>query len=560
MPAEAPLVLGVNVTHDGCAALVRGGEVVLAVEEERLSRVKHHFGVPLGAIRLCLEEAGVSAADLPHAALYMDPALWLRSFGGYFLRSLPGSLAFAGRRPALWRSFLGVERRFREATGFRGRFHVVEHHAAHVDSAFFPSGFEEAAALTIDGAGEAVTTLLARVDSRSQERLADARYPYSVGKVWEAVTDWCGWRPLEDEGKVMGLAPLGSERFVERFAEVLRPDRERLFAQDLSWFDYPRGRRRLVSEKFVRAFGPPRARDGGIEDRHRDVARALQHWTEEIVLDLARRLRERTGLPRLVMAGGVALNCVANGRLVRAGIFDEVFLQPAAGDDGASLGAALHVAHRRLGAPRGAPMRHAFVGPGFTEEETLAAGRERGLVPERPADVVERAAELLAAGRVIGWMQGRMEFGPRALGHRSILADPTRADAKDRVNRLVKFREAFRPFAPSVPAERAGEWFEDVRPSPYMLLVFRVRRPERLPAVTHADGTARVHTVERAVDPRFHALLEAFGRRSGAPVLLDTSFNVRGEPIVRTPGEALDALARTGLEAVVVGDLVFAKA
>lgn len=554
-------VLGVNTTHDACAALVGDGAIVLAVEEERLSRVKHHFGIPVRAVSACMAAAGLDIRELEHVAFYMDPSLWLRSFGFHFVRGLPKSLAFTKREPALWKSFLGAERTFRRATGFRGRFHVVEHHAAHVDSAFFPSGFEHAAALTLDGAGESVTTLLAAVDSGAIRRIADERYPRSVGKVWESVTDWLGWRATQDEGKTMGLGPCGSDRLVDRFSQVLRTDRDTLFHQDLSYFAYPGGATRLVSERFIREFGPPRESDGAIEDHHRDVARALQHWTEEIVLDLARRVRDASGATRLVMAGGVALNCVANGRLLRAGIFDDVFIQPAAGDNGASLGAALHVSHRRLGVRRGPAMRDAYVGPGVAEADVAAAARERGLDPERPADVVERTAELLARGLVVGWMQGRMEFGPRALGNRSILADPTRPEMKDRVNRLVKFREPFRPFAPSVPLERAPEWFEDVKPSPYMLLAFPVRANvrDRLPAVSHVDGSARVHTVTRAENPRFHALLEAFGRRSGVPVLLNTSFNVRGEPIVCTAGEALDALLRTGLDAVVAGDLVFLK-
>lgn len=556
-----PLVLGVNTTHDACATLLRDGEIVLAVEEERLSRVKHHFGIPVRAVEACLREAGATIDDLDHVALYMDPRLWLRSYGLHFLRHLPASLAFTRREPALWRSFLGAERQFREATGFRRRFHRVEHHTAHVESAYFPSGFERAAALTVDGAGEAVTTLLAHVDERGIRRHASARYPRSVGKVWEAVTDWLGWRATQDEGKTMGLAPYGTARLVDAFAQVLRPSAEELFHQDLSFFDYPHGAARLVSDRFVSTFGPPRSRDAPVEDHHRDVAFALQHWTEEVVISLARRLREMTGARHLVMAGGVALNCVANGRLARAGLFDEVFVQPAAGDNGASLGAALHVAHRKLGVPRGNAMRTAFLGPGFTEQDTLTAAAARGLTPEPHGDVVERTAELLAQGAVVGWMQGRMEYGPRALGHRSILADPTRPDMKDRVNRLVKFREAFRPFAPSVPLERAAEWFADVRPSPYMLLAFPVRPEvrERLPAVTHVDGTARVQTVAREDEPRLHALLTAFGRRTGVPVLLNTSFNVRGEPIVCTPAEALDALLRTGLDAVVVGDLVFRR-
>ncbi len=555
------LVLGFNATHDACAALVRDGSVVMAVEEERLSRVKHHFGLPLRAIDLCLRSAGAEMRDLEHVAFYMDPSLWLRSFGWYFVKGLPRSLAFTKRKPALWRSFVGVERRFREATGFRGRFHVVEHHAAHVDSAFWPSGFDSAAALTVDGAGESVTTLLARVDASGIRRIADARYPLSVGKVWEAVTDWLGWRATQDEGKLMGLAPYGSSRFVDAFSDVLAPstDGKALFHVDLSWFDYHRGATRLVSDRFVENFGPPCPPGAEPQEHHRDLAHALQHATEQVVLALAERVRRETGSPRLVMAGGVALNCVANGRLLRSGIFDEIFIQPAAGDNGASLGAALNVCHRKLGAPRGPAMPHAYLGPGFTAEECAAAAAARGLTPERPSDVVERTAELLAEGRVIGWMQGRMEYGPRALGNRSILADPTRADMAGRVNRLVKFREPFRPFAPSTTMEDAHLWFEDVRPSPYMLLAFRVREgtTPALPAITHVDGTARVQTVTRTENPRFHALLEAFGRRRGAAVLLNTSFNVRGEPIVATPAEALDALLRTGLDAVVIGDDVF---
>ncbi|MCE9637346.1 MAG: carbamoyltransferase [Planctomycetes bacterium] len=559
-----PLVLGVNTTHDACAALVRDGEIVFAVEEERLSRVKHHFGLPTRAIRSCIEAAGVSIDEIEHVAFYMDPALWLRSYGLHFLRGLPQTLAFTARKPALWRSFLGVERSFRRATGFRGRFHCVEHHAAHADSAYYPSGFDDAAALTFDGAGESVTTLLAGVDDRGIARYADERYPKSVGKVWEAVTDWLGWRATQDEGKTMGLAPYGSPRFVTGFARVLHPpdaDARGVFEQDLSYFDYPRGATRLVSDRFVHEFGPPRSTDGPIEDHHRDVARALQHWTEEVVLAAARRLRAESACPRLVMAGGVALNCVANGRLARERIFDEIYIQPAAGDNGASLGAALHVTHRRLGVPRRGPMRSVYLGPAFDATDTLAAAAARGLDPLQPADVVEYAADLLAAGNVIGWMQGRMEYGPRALGNRSILADPTRPEMKDRVNRLVKFRESFRPFAPSVPLECVADWFDGAQASPHMLLAFPVREGvrTRLPAVTHVDGTARVQTVTTDENARFHRLLHAFGRRTGVPVLLNTSFNVRGEPIVCTPAEAVEALLRTGLDAVVIGDLVILK-
>ncbi len=560
MRADAPpLVLGFNSTHDAAAAIVRGGEVIMAVEEERLSRVKHHFGMPLRAMDLCLEAAGSDWASLRHLAFYMDPGLWLRSSGVYFLRHLPASASYLGRKPALWRSFLGVKRQVRRATGFRGRFHVVEHHSAHIDSAFWPSGFEEAAALTVDGAGESVTTVLARVDERRQQRLLTTRYPISIGKLWEAVTDWLGWRPTQDEGKLMGLAPHGDARFVDAFAKVVAPDERRGFRLNLDYMAFQRGSSRLVSDLFEAEFGPARRPEEEIGDHHRAVARALQHHTEEVVLSLARRLHRETGLSRLVMAGGVALNCVANGRLLTEGPFDEIFIQPAAGDNGACLGAAFHVAHRRLGAPRGEPQRHAFLGPAFTEAEVTAAAAERGLVAEEPEDVVERTAELLADGVIVGWMQGRMEYGPRALGNRSILADPRSASMTETVNRLVKFREPFRPFAPSVTLAAANEWFESAARSPYMLLAFRARESvrEQIPAVIHVDGSARVQTVTPAENPRFHALLEAFAARTGVPVLLNTSFNIRGEPIVATAGQALEALIRTGLGAVVIGDRVF---
>ncbi len=555
------LVLGFNSTHDAAAAIVRGGDVLMAVEEERLSRVKHHFGRPDRAMALCLTHAGSSWDELEHVAFYMNPRLWLRRGAWHFLRHFPKSASYLGREPALWKSFMGVERRFRDASGFRGRFHTVDHHAAHIDSAFWPSGFAHAAALTIDGAGEAAATVLARVDEKTHHRYLTVNYPVSVGKVWEAVTDWLGWRPTEDEGKVMGLAPHGAATYVAAMREVLAPHATSGFAVDLSYFTFQYGAQQLVSERFVRTFGAARAAEGEIEDRHRDVAFALQAATEDVVLALAHRLHEESGESRLVMAGGVALNCVANGRLVREGPFEEVFVQPAAGDNGAALGAALLTAHRTLGAPRGERQRHAFLGPACREQDVAAAAAALGVTGERVDDVADHTAELLANGAIVGWMQGRMEYGPRALGNRSILADPRDPSMRERLNRDVKFREAFRPFAPAVPLEHAAEWFDDVRPSPYMLLAFPVRadRRQHVPAITHVDGSARVQTVTADENARFHELLSAFGTRTGVPVLLNTSFNLRGEPIANTPREALDVLMRSGLDAVVIGDWVFVE-
>jgi carbamoyltransferase len=433
-------VLGFNCTHDAAAVLLRDGVPVAAVEEERLSRVKHHFGMPERAVAECLAAGGVGIDAVDRVAFYMDAGLWLRFFGGHFLRNLPGSLAYAKRRPALWRSFLGVERRFRRAFGYRGPFHMVEHHAAHAASAFYPSGFDEAAVLTVDGAGEKVTTLLGAMRGGRLERLRQEVYPVSVGKCWEAVTEWLGFQPQSGEGKAMGLAAWGSPALVEEFRRVLRPGPEGSFLLDLSFFDYPRGGNPLYGAKFVRAFGPPRGPSDPVEDRHRDVAFALQAATEEVVLHLARWLRQRTGLRRLVMAGGCALNAPANHRVALESGFERLFVQPAAGDNGACLGAALEVFH---GAHPAAPrwtMTDAFLGPSIGEADAAEALRAAGLPAARPADLEAAVADLLAAGAVVGRASGRMEYGPRALGHRSVLADPRTRAMHDRVNLRVKRR------------------------------------------------------------------------------------------------------------------------
>lgn len=342
-------VLGFNATHDAAAVLLRDGVPVAAIEEERLSRVKHHFGMPELAVAKVLEMGGIGIDAVDHVAFYMDARLWLSFFGSHFLLNLPGSMRFTKRRPALWRSFLGVESRFRRTFGFRGPFHHVEHHAAHAASAFYPSGFEEAAVLTVDGAGERVTTLLGEMRPGRLVRHRQEIYPRSIGKCWEAVTDWLGFRPQGGEGKVMGLAAWGRPALRDRFRSVLRPEGSDSYHLELSYFDFPGGGNPLYGERFLREFGPPRAPDGPIEPRHEDVAAALQAATEEVILHLARHLRERTGLRRIVMAGGCALNAPANLLVATRAGFDEIFVQPAAGDNGACLGAALVVHHRIAG-------------------------------------------------------------------------------------------------------------------------------------------------------------------------------------------------------------------
>lgn len=554
-------VLGFNATHDAAAVLLRDGVPVAAIEEERLSRVKHHFGMPERAVAKALEMGGIGIDGLDHVAFYMDARLWLAFFGSHFLLNLPGTLRFTGRKPALWRSFLGVESRFRRTFGYRGPFHQVEHHHAHAASAFFPSGFEEAAVLTVDGAGERVTTLLGEMRGGRLVRHRQEIYPKSIGKAWEAVTDWLGFRPQSGEGKVMGLAAWGGPALRDRFRSVLRPEGRDSYALDLSFFDYPSGANPLYGRRFVEEFGPARAPDAPVEARHRDVAFALQAATEEVILHLARHLRERTGLPRIVMAGGCALNAPSNHLVATRAGFEEVFVQPAAGDNGACLGAALVVHHRLSPAAPRWTMGDAFLGPGIDEDEAARALAKAGLAAERPPDMEESLAGLLAGGRVVARAHGRMEYGPRALGHRSILADPRTKGMFERVNGSVKRREGFRPLAPVVRLEDLCRFVADPLPSPYMLLTFPVlpAARDRIPAVVHADGSARMQTVTAEQEPSLHRLLGLFGARTGVPCLMNTSFNRRGEPVAASASDAVDAFLAMDLDALALGPFLVTR-
>ncbi len=558
-------ILGFNSTHDASAALVRDGRIVCAVEEERFSRRKHHYGFPARAIRACLEAGGVAFADLDHVAFYWNPRKGLLPFALHVLRHLPRSLAYFDHQPGIWKRFVSLRRRLRREYGYRGPLHFLDHHGNHIASAFWPSPFREAAALTVDGTGEWETTVLAHVGEDGRPAvLHSIPYPHSVGKLWETLTQYLGFRPNSGEGKVMGLAPYGRPALLDRFRDLVRLEPGGRFRLNLDYFDFHLGRERKFSDRFVRVFGPPRKPEGPLEPRHEDLAYALQAVTEEILLALARVLHERTGSPRLVLAGGVALNSVANGRIQRETPFEEIFVQPSAGDAGAALGAALRVWHEVLdrGSAGRHRMEHAYLGPEFPPERMRAALLGKGLSPRTSEDVSREAAERLARGEILGWYQGRMEYGPRALGNRSILADPRRVEMKDILNARVKHREGFRPFAPLVTAEAAPDFFETGgREAPFMLRVFRVRPEKRelIPAVVHVDGTARVQTLRRSQNPRAYDLVARFGRLTGVPVVLNTSFNVRGEPIVCTPEDAVACYLGTGLDTLVLGDLVVSK-
>jgi len=556
------VVLGLNAySHDAGAALLVDGALVFAAEEERYDRVKHSAAFPHGAIAAALAHAGLAASDVDAVAFCWrrDMARWRKAL--YVLLRLPRSLPFLLERPAGLPPRLSYLRQVARlgddlrAAGLAGAaLHHVDHHFAHAVQAWRFGPRDEAALLTCDGMGEWTSAAAWRAAGACPERLAEQTYPESLGKVYAAVTQHLGFLPDCDEGKTMGLAPYGRDRLVAAFRELVRPDAARLFRVARRGFAYPTGRTRMAGAPFARRFGPAREPGAPLTERDEDLAFAAQEVVEEVLLAAATRLRERTGLSHLGLAGGLFLNCKLNGRLLREAGFDSLFVFPAAGDAGAAAGAAAWVAGARRH-----ELTHAYLGDDVDVDALDALLRDR---PHRVADPAETAADALARGEVVGWFQGRMEFGPRALGARSILADARDPGIRDRLNRTVKFREMFRPFAPAVLAEEAGRWFEAARPSPFMLLTFAVR-PERratIPGVVHVDGSARLQTVgkDHAL-PAYRRLLEAFFRRTGVPLVLNTSFNVRGEPIVRTPAEALQCFDRTGMDCLVLHDRVLRK-
>lgn len=556
--------------HDSAVALLEGGRIVSFVEEERFNREKHTGEFPENALRHVLGEAGLGLDEIDEVAFFVRP--W-RLVASRTLRTIPylprSAAQFFSYRPGSAMRFLRTESHLRGhplARGRTTRFRMrhVEHHLAHAASVFFTSPFEEAAVLSIDGAGEDVTTWFGEARGDRIRRRAVVRLPHSLGLVYSAVTSWLGFKPWGGEGKVMGLAPYGDPaRYIDEMRRLVRWDEERAtMCVALEYFDYHvSGWTRWTSSRFDDLFGPRREPESAIDQRIRDVAAALQRVTEEIALAQARHLHRLVPSRNLCLTGGVALNSVMNGRIAMEGPFENVFIHPASNDAGTSLGGALFAAHGVHHLPRQPGADAASLGPEYSNERCAAAARAAGFACEPLPDVVERAAELLAGGKVLGWFQGRMEVGPRALGNRSILADPRSPEMRDHLNLRVKHRETFRPFAPSVLAEAAPEWFLGPSESPYMLLVQEVRPEKRalVPSITHVDGTARVQTVRREVKPRYHALLDAFARRTGVPMLLNTSFNVRGEPIVCTPEDAIRCFLGTNIDALVLGDILLRR-
>jgi carbamoyltransferase len=567
-------ILGLNAYHgDAAAALVIDGELVAAVEEERFTRIKHCAGFPAQAAAWCLEEAGVGTSDLDHIAVSRDSRanaghkLWWVLRHGANGRYLKARLANAARVRDVRSTFAGATGIEPEA--LRAKLHHVEHHQAHVASAFFVSPFERAAVLSVDGFGDFASVMLAEGEGSSFRVLDRVLFPHSLGMFYTALTQWLGFPKYGEEGKVMGLASYGDPCYVERMRELVVLDGD-LFRLGLEYFAHEDGVEmtwdeqtptigRLFSDRLVETLGPPRDPRSEITTQHENVAASLQAMLEDAYLHVLRRLWDRTRIPNVCIAGGVALNAIANGRVLPETSFEELFIQPAAGDAGTAVGAAYWVWNQHLGHPRGFVMDHAYTGPAYSEAACAAAIAGAGLESERldDEDLFAEIAQRIASGEIIGWFQGRMELGPRALGNRSILVDPRRAEMKDILNARVKHREPFRPFAPSILAEATAEWYEQDYPSPFMLLVYKTRpgKREQIPAVNHVDDTGRLQTVERSANPRYWRLIKEFQKLTGVPLLLNTSFN-ESEPIVMTPQHAVETFTKTEMDVLVLGNHV----
>ena len=591
-------VLGVSAFyHDSAAALIEDGRIVAAAQEERFTRRKHDSGFPRHAIAYCLAEAGTGLDGVDFVAFYDKPFLKFERLVETYVAFAPkGFRSFRMAMP-LWlkeklfqkRLLTGEFRRFAPDYDWEERLLFAEHHQSHAASAFYPSPFEAAAILTMDGVGEWATTSTARGQGNRIEMMKEIHFPHSLGLLYSAFTYYAGFRVNSGEYKLMGLAPYGEPRYAQAILDHLIDLKDDgSFRLDQSYFDYCTGLT-MTGPRFEALFGGP-ARGPGepVTQRHMDLAASVQAVTEEAVLRMTRTLAGGAGARNLCLAGGVALNCVANGKVLRDGRFENIWIQPAAGDAGGALGAALSAYHHFQGQPRRPPgagdgMAGSLLGPGFAQGEIEDRLRRAGarLTVLDEAGLIATAARALAEGKAVGWFQGRMEFGPRALGNRSILADARSETMQSVLNLKVKYRESFRPFAPSVRREDVADWFELDGDSPYMLLTAEVAAARRrrlsaaeeglfgidkltvprsqIPAVTHVDYSARLQTVDRDTNPRYHALLSAFRDVTGCPVLVNTSFNVRGEPIVCTPQDAFRCFMGTGIEALAIGDCWLAK-
>jgi carbamoyltransferase len=585
-------ILGVSCFfHDSAAALLKDGELVAAAEEERFSRKKHDYGFPFHAVRFCLEHAGLESGDLDYVVFFEKPFLKFERILLTTLQTFPRSYGVFREAMTNWfGEKLWIKNLLTERLGIpENRILFSGHHLSHAASTFFCSPFESAAILTVDGVGEWTTASLGIGREAEIKLLKEIRFPHSLGLLYSAFTAFLGFEVNEGEYKVMGMAGFGMPKYMDEVYKLIRVHDDGSYELNMDYFSFHYSNEKTFGRKFERLFGPPRDpksefvvplssvggqrghsdEQGGASQRYADIAASVQAVTEDVLLKMARWAFRETGEKHLCMAGGVALNSVANGRIFRETPFEKIYIQPAAGDGGGAVGAALYGYHMVLGRSRKFVMDHAYWGAEHGSAEIEKFLRDGGIRYEHFEDddkLIERVVNRLQEGRVIGWFQDRFEWGPRALGNRSILADPRRPDMKDVVNTKIKFRDPYRPFAPSVLVERAAEFFDLANPAEhfparFMLYVVDVKKDKRdvIPAVTHIDGTGRLQTVWRSTAPRYYRLIERFGEATGVPVLLNTSFNLKGEPIVNTPREAFRTFSVSDMDALVLGHYLIEK-
>lgn len=563
-------VLGINNMHDASAVLVHDGKVVAAAEEERFVRKKHVSGFPKEAIRYCLKEGGITFAEVD--AVGVSWRYWVLKHRLFCaIKSAAGSMSTfkakasrgAGQMKHEWYELLRMRKLFETNFG-KGKFKLfhLDHHMCHQVSTFFPSSFEKAAILTMDGAGEEASTVLSFGEGEKIHEIKRIALPHSLGQFYASMTGFLGFKMQADEYKMMGLAPYGEPRFASYLRKEILISQPGGYTLNNPLLDYHLARQGEFSPELIAALGAPRRKDEPVDQRHMDIAASAQLVLEENVIHLANYLYEQTRVKQLCIAGGVGLNCVANGKILSQTPFEQIFIQPASGDAGTALGAALHLYHEGSKRPRVAQANQSYLGPSFSQAEVESAAKGSGFpyqtLPDE--DLYETVSEALAHGKLVFWFQGRMEWGPRALGNRSLLADPRRAEMKEVINVKVKQREEFRPFAPSILEEESGNYFETAHPSPFMIFAFKVKpdKASKIPATTHVDGTARPQTVSRETNPRYWNLINRFYQKTGVPVLLNTSFNVQ-EPIVCTPQEAINCFLRTQVDFLVLNNTLIAR-
>ena len=566
-------ILGINAYHgDASAAIVKDGQLIAAAEEERFNRKKHCAGFPAAAVRYCIQAANISVAELDHIGISRDPSAHLHKKILFSITRLPNISGLIAARLANAAKVHDLREELARALvvspDFPAKFHKVEHHRAHMASCFLVSPFDRSAILSIDGFGDFISTMWGIGENNHIDVLGQVEYPHSAGIVYTATSQYLGFPKYGDEGKVMGLAPYGRPRYLAQFRDIIRTEnggfklnlsyfKHDSEGVDMTWEDGSPTIGRIFSEKFIETFGPARLSGEPLASMHEDIAASLQARLEEVSFHILNKLHQETKSDRLCLAGGVAYNSVMNGKILLNTPFREVFVQPAAGDSGTAVGVCYYIHNVVLQRPRSFVMEHAYTGPEFTngQIESVVRGTDFNCNELSDSELTLLAAQAIADGKIVGWFQGRMEFGPRALGNRSIIVDPRRAEMKDILNARIKKREPFRPFAPSVLEECVADYFEQTHPSPAMLMVYQVKQDKRgvIPAVTHVDGSGRLQTVSRSNNPRYHQLISDFDRLTGVPVVLNTSFN-EDEPIVCTPEEALNCFQRTRMDVLFLGN------